>query len=292
MASTLGSSAASEMNSTTSSNDSYGWCSSTSRSAMTRKMSSYSCSGGTICGENGSSRSSRSSSRRADGREVGQVQRAVERGRRRRARGAAPSAGSSRTSGGVSCAISRRTALPRSRRRSSFWIVLSRSSASSSSIDRSKLRVTRKALQPSDAEAGEELADVHGDQVLEQHEGAAGAGAAGRHLDEAREHRRAPAPRAKIVCRRATRSRSLCSRTARLRLRLRSSGKGWPGSTASGVRTGQTSLGEVAPTAAPSARASDLPARSSRMPACVEPGRDLVAPDAVLLGRPWRGRAR
>ncbi len=35
---------------------------------------------------------------------------------------------------------------------------------------RSKLRVTRKALQPTHAEAGEEIARVHGDQILEQHE--------------------------------------------------------------------------------------------------------------------------
>ena len=41
-------------------------------------------------------------------------------------------------------ATSRRTAFPRSRRRNSCWIVCSRSSASSSSISRSKLRVTRK----------------------------------------------------------------------------------------------------------------------------------------------------
>ena len=45
---------------------------------MTRKMSSYSCSGGTICGENGSSRNSRSSSRDAERPEIGEVQRAVE----------------------------------------------------------------------------------------------------------------------------------------------------------------------------------------------------------------------
>ena len=45
---------------------------------MMRKMSSYSCSGGTICGENGSSRYSRSSSRAPSGAEIGEVQRAVE----------------------------------------------------------------------------------------------------------------------------------------------------------------------------------------------------------------------
>ena len=41
--------------------------------------------------------------------------------------------------------------------------------------------------------------------------------------------------------RRATRWRSLCRTMARLRLRLRRTGKGWPWSTASGVSTGHTS---------------------------------------------------
>ena len=79
-----------------------------------------------------------------------------------------------RTSVGVSWAISSRTALPRSRRRSSFWIVFSRSSASSSSIERSKLRVTRNGAAAEDAEAGEQLARVHRDQILEHHEREAG----------------------------------------------------------------------------------------------------------------------
>ena len=61
-----------------------------SRWAMTRKMSSYSCSGGTICGENGSSRELAqlvARRRAAPGRPGAAARRT---GRRRRSRGAAP----------------------------------------------------------------------------------------------------------------------------------------------------------------------------------------------------------
>ena len=87
------------------------------------------------------------------------------------------------------------------------------------------------------AEPRKELAGVHGDEILEQREGEL---SGPRRRGDAREHRRhlhdgdhRLAPRDLLAL--------ADMQIARLRLRLRSCGKGWPGSTASGVRTGKTS---------------------------------------------------
>ena len=73
-------------------------------------------------------------------------------------------------------------------------------------------------------------------------ENVSGARAPRRHLGDAGGARDGTWTTATIVSRRATFSFSRCIRIARFRLRFRSIGNGWSGSTASGVRTGQTSL--------------------------------------------------
>ena len=88
----------------------------------------------------------------------------------------------------MSASTSRRSALPKRRRRSSISMATSRSSASSSSRARSALRVTRKAWWCADRHAGEERVEVGGDDLLERHEALAvghddEAGQRRRHLD-------------------------------------------------------------------------------------------------------------
>ena len=219
-------------------------------------------------------------------------------GRRRRARGAAPSAGSSTTSAGVSCAISSRTALPRSRRRSSFWMVLRRSSASSSSIDRSKLRVTRKALQPSDAEAGEEIAHVHRDQVLEQHEREArGRRAGGRRSPRAAPTRAAGADgtsvmrgstdgtctTATIVSRRPTFSLLAVHEHRQVEAAVAQHRERVPGIDRQRRQHRPDLAREVGGQVRLLLGRRAGRRASSRMPRLREPGRDVLAPGAVLL---------
>ena len=156
------------MNSTTSSNDSYGCCSRMSRWAMTRKMSSYSCSGGTICGENGSSRNSRQLVAAGERPQVGEVQRAVEQvdvvvlQAQRLAQEHDDLDG--RVVGDLQADGAAALAPPQlflDRLQEVVGLVL---------VDR-QVEVARHAERaaPEHAEAGEQLAGVHGDQVLEQH---------------------------------------------------------------------------------------------------------------------------
>ena len=119
-------------------------------------------------------------------------------------------------------------------------MVLSRSSASSSSMVRSELRVTRKGLQLTTRKPGNRSPTWSVMRSSSSTKAALWGGSAG--TSTSRGSTDGTWTTAMMEERRATRCRSLCSRIARFKLRLRRAGKGCPWSTARGVRTDQTSL--------------------------------------------------
>ena len=270
---------------------------------------------------NGSSCNSRSVLARADRGQIGQVQRPVDQvdvvrleAQRRAQEGHAPRPGRR-------AAISRRTALPRSRRRSSFWMVLSRSSASSSSMREVEVAGDAERAAADHAKPREQLAHVHRDQVFEQHERRTAARLEGRPADApacrcargtatgarrraARSGLRGASDRAGTWHRRATdglraaRDLALSSLLVLLQddrqvqAAVAQDRERVPGSTASGVSTGQTSRENaaarrvfvLAPDELRGAQQAD-PRALVQIRARPRPARPGTAP------RPWRGRA-
>ena len=148
----------------------------------------------------------------------------------RRRRGPGRCSSSARVWCGIERSISSRTTLPKRRLRSSSSIAISRSSRLVL-LDR-QVGVARdpEEVVLDDLHAREQHVEVGGDDLLEQHVGAR------RHLHQPRQDRRhldareAPLP--------VSGSRTVTASDSDRSLMY---GNGWPGSTASGVRTGKIS---------------------------------------------------
>ena len=158
-------------------------------------------------------------------------------GRRRRHPGRAPASGTARPPAGRRLRSPAAPRAPRRRLRTSSSIALSRSSTSSSSISYSLLRVTRKTRGVSSSMPGNRSGRCRRMTVSsggERH-GRCSAGSGTKrgstagHLHHGEQ---------------LSSSLGRCSSTARLSDLLSRCGNGWPGSMASGVSTGKTSLAE------------------------------------------------
>ena len=245
---------------------------------------------------NGSSRSSRRSSRLGERRQVGELQRPVDAVDVVAARASARRAGSVATLGG---GVVRELEAHRAAALAPAQLLLDGLRADPRPLPRrslrSQLRVTRKALhadRPRKPGKSSPTCSAITPRAARSARRRLAGGTLGTRRGEHRGHlHHRDDRRGCAVALRAPRAASSDREVERLG--CAGAGTGGPGSTASGVSTGKTSLREVAPRARPAARRSSSSAREhARSPAAPRArAASSLAPDAVLLGDHARARA-